>query len=159
MKKTKNKIPIGTCVCSVCFEEKDNTEFQFYKTRFTKDGYRLRTNTNCADCRKIISKELREIKKVILKNNPKPEYGELCDMCHKPVYKSKSEVLKGVDGTWVWQCDHDHDTKEFRGWICKKCNTGFGGIGDTKKSVLNLVLYKFKSISNFVKYTEDNNGS
>lgn len=146
-----SNIPPGKCVCSVCNVEKDNIEFQWYKTRYTKDGYRLQTNTNCLKCSKRIAKELREIKKGIEKTHPQPMYGECCDMCKKPVYKHKSQIPAGIDGTWGWQCDHDHQTKEFRGWICKKCNTGFGGIGDTKESVLNLVIYKFGSIDNFIE--------
>jgi hypothetical protein len=77
-------------------------------------------------------------------------------MCKKPVYQHKRNVPSGVDGTWGWQCDHDHKTKQFRGWICKKCNTGLGGIGDTAESVVNAVLYKFGSINEFVKFYNAN---
>ena len=31
----------------------------------------------------------------------------------------------------VWVIDHDHDTGEFRGWLCNNCNTGLGAMGDT----------------------------
>ena len=147
-----NNIPKGKCVCSVCGLQKHNLEFPWYTNRFTQDGFRLRSNTNCKDCRHRLSKELREIKKNIIKNHPKPKDGEPCDMCHKPVYSKRKDVPKGVDGTWSWQCDHDHDTKEFRGWICKKCNTGFGDIGDTRESVRNLVNYNFGSIENFIDW-------
>jgi hypothetical protein len=158
MKRKRNleNIPKGECVCSVCNIKQDNLNFQWYMQRFTKDGFRLRVNTNCSDCSKRIGKELNEIKKKILKNHPKPKDGEPCDMCHKPVYPKRKDVPKGVDGTWSWQCDHDHDTKEFRGWLCKKCNTGFGGIGDTLESVLNLVEYKFGSVENFVDWRNNN---
>ena len=122
-KRDLNNIPKGDCVCSVCNIRQDNLNFQWYKNRYTKDGFRLRVNTNCYNCSKRISKDLREIKKQILKEHPKPDYGQPCDMCHKLVYEKKKDVPEGVDGTWGWQCDHDHITKEFRGWICKKFNT------------------------------------
>jgi len=144
-KRNLDNIPHGRCVCSVCNEQKDNTEFQWYLNRFTKDGYRLRVNTNCNQCSKIISKQLREIKKKILHNHPKPKYGQKCDACGKPVYKHKREVPSGVNGTWGWQCDHDHDTNEFRGWICKKCNTGLGGLGDDIESIIKMANYLLKS--------------
>ena len=154
--KDLTNIPKGSCVCSVCNVRKDNFDFQWYKTRFTRDGYRLRVNTNCSPCAKRISKDLREIKKRILKKHPKPDFGQKCDLCQKPVYKQKKDVPDGVDGTWSWQCDHDHDTNEFRGWICKKCNTGLGGIGDNKEVMEKLVNYMFGSIENFVEWRKDN---
>ena len=36
--------------------------------------------------------------------------------------------------------------------ICKKCNTGFGGLGDRHETVINLVNYNFGSIENFVDW-------
>ena len=37
--------------------------------------------------------------------------------------------------------DHDHKTLEFRGWICNKCNTAIGMLGDSLAGVLNAALY------------------
>ena len=128
-------IPNGSCKCSVCGEEKPNSEYSFYKSRLTKDGNRLRINTNCKSCQKRISKELRDLRKELISSNPQPEYGSACDLCKKPVHRN-------------WQLDHCHDTGKFRGWICKGCNTGLGGIGDSFESTLNALIYlsKFKKI-------------
>lgn len=140
--KDLSNIKPGTFRCSSCGHEKDNmTEGSFYKNRFTKDGYRLQVNTYCTSCSTRIGKELSHIKKSILKDHPRPAYGKPCAMCHKPVYAHKKSVPSGVDGTWGWQCDHDHHTLRFRGWLCKKCNTGLGAIGDTKESILNALAY------------------
>jgi len=144
MAKNLDNIPQGTCVCSSCNTRKDNVEFSWYANRFTKDGYRLRVNTYCDTCSTRISKELSNVKKAILKNHPRPAYGEKCAICTKPVYKNKASVPDGIDGTWGWQCDHDHDTGEFRGWLCKKCNTGMGALGDNLESMLRAVQYLAK---------------
>ena len=135
-KRDLSNIPKGTCKCSVCNIEQDNLEFQWYKSRFTNNGYRLRVNTNCRTCSKRISKELNDLRKKLLESHPKPEYGSNCDLCGKPVNKN-------------WQLDHCHETGEFRGWLCKGCNTGLGGIGDSFESVLKALLYfsKFKKLS------------
>ena len=135
MKRDISNIPQGTCVCSVCNKEKDNLDYLWYKNRHTQDGYRLRTNTNCSDCRKRLRKELSDIRKKIIKSHPQPPYGSSCDLCNKPVYKN-------------WQLDHCHETGKFRGWLCKGCNTGLGGIGDSFESSLKALIYlsKFKGI-------------
>ena len=39
------------------------------------------------------------------------------------------------------QADHRHGTSYFRGWICKQCNTGLGGLGDGILSAFRLVRY------------------
>ena len=125
-------IPLGKCKCSVCGEMKFNIEYSFYKSRYTDDGYRLRVNTNCRSCRKRLSKELSEVKK---NAPPQPDWGDLCQCCKEPVYKLKDGQKDS------WQCDHKHGTTEFRGWICKKCNTGLGLIGDSATNLLNMYSY------------------
>ena len=126
-----NGIPSGSCICSVCFIEKDNTEFSFYRERKTKDGFRLRVNTNCKTCSKIRGKERLVLKK-ITKNSKPPEFGNPCDCCGKPVHRN-------------WQLDHCHETGQFRGWLCKTCNTGLGLLGDNVGSVRKALDYLLKS--------------
>ena len=135
-KRDLTNIPPGNRECSVCGEEKPNIEYQWYLNRFTKDGYRLRVNTNCSTCSKRISKELGVLRRKLLKTHPKPLYGEPCDLCGKPVDRN-------------WQLDHCHETGKFRGWLCKGCNTGLGGIGDSFDSALNALIYlgKFKEFN------------
>lgn len=37
--------------------------------------------------------------------------------------------------------DHDHETGEFRGWLCKKCNTALGLFGDNEELLIDAVHY------------------
>lgn len=48
----------------------------------------------------------------------RPEPAE-CEMCGKPPNAKQSMYL-----------DHCHRTNIFRGWLCGKCNTGLGMLGD-----------------------------
>ena len=59
---------------------------------------------------------------------PKPEDGR-CENCFKPVGRNRL------------QCDHDHDTGAFRGWLCSNCNTGIGRLGDTAESIRKVLAY------------------
>lgn len=126
-KRDLSNIPPGRTICSVCNIEKDNTEFSFYKERKTSNGFRLMTNTNCQSCQKVRGKERSSIKKKF-KNLKQPPIGSPCELCEKPVYKN-------------WQLDHCHETGKFRGWICKGCNTGMGGLGDTEESLVKALEY------------------
>ena len=107
--------------CSVCRQLKSALEFNYYVNRYTKDGCRLMTNTNCKDCTGKRAKERRKIKQKF-KHLAPPPHGDPCESCERPVYRN-------------WQLDHDHETGEFRGWLCKQCNTGIGLIGDTLEDI------------------------
>jgi hypothetical protein len=120
-------IPAGSCVCSVCGIEKDNSKFSFYKDRHTKDGYRLRTNTNCVSCKSKLNKQRAAVMKKT--GVPRPEPGTPCDCCGKPTNKH--------------EFDHDHNTGKFRGWVCKDCNVGLGKFGDEVTGLINPVMYLF----------------
>jgi hypothetical protein len=37
--------------------------------------------------------------------------------------------------------DHDHDTKQFRGWLCHQCNAGIGLLGDGFIGLLRAIDY------------------
>ena len=55
---------------------------------------------------------------------PKPD---VCDCCKKP--------------TTQFALDHDHETGEFRGWLCRSCNTGIGSLGDNLAGLMQAVEY------------------
>ena len=62
---------------------------------------------------------------------PDPTHGitTACECCGGPPGK-KGLVL-----------DHCHTTKEFRGWICTKCNLGLGALGDTAEGLCKALNY------------------
>ena len=127
-------IPPGSTECSVCNTLKENSEFSFYKNRHTDNGYRLMVNTNCRSCAQIKSRERSAIRKKFKDVKP-PEFGEPCECCGKPVTRN-------------WQLDHCHDTGEFRGWLCKLCNTGMGMCGDTLQGLELRVEYLKRAENN-----------
>lgn len=43
--------------------------------------------------------------------------------------------------------DHDHETGEFRGWLCFGCNTALGKLGDNLEGVMRLVRYLRKTLT------------
>lgn len=127
------------CTCSVCKRKLPSDYFQHYRTRFKKNGLRLRVNTNCKDCSKKESSIVSKLKK----QYPAPKYGTKCPQCEKTVYEKVEDIPDGVNGTnGPWQCDHDHVTKEFRRYLCKRCNTGTGLIGDSKEAWEKAVTFK-----------------
>ena len=127
------------CTCSVCKRKLPSHYFGHYRTRFKSNLMRLRVNTNCKDCSRKESKVLAEIKK----QNPPPAYLTECPQCNKTVYEKVEDIPEGVDGTnGPWQCDHDHKKGTFRGYLCKRCNTGTGLIGDNLEYFANALNHK-----------------
>ena len=51
------------------------------------------------------------------------------------VYKRRYDLKS------AWHIDHDHKTGEFRGWLCRNCNTGLGSLGDTIEGLERGIKY------------------
>jgi hypothetical protein len=66
--------------------------------------------------------------------------------------------LMGESQDWKCACcgkpnvklcvDHDHQTGRVRGLLCKFCNLGIGGLGDTLEGCKNAVKYMEKIYGN-----------
>ena len=54
----------------------------------------------------------------------------LCAICQKPPKDKQSLAM-----------DHNHETNEFRGLLCKECNRALGLFGDNINILTNAVLY------------------
>ena len=65
-----------------------------------------------------------------------PPLGTPCDCCG-----STEQVL--------W-CDHIHGTDVVRGWVCSKCNTGIGHLGDNIDGLLNGIKYLSKNYYDYI---------
>ncbi len=104
-----------TRVCHTCGEEKPKD--QFYNHRLRPGG----KSCYCIDCQRKHQEDVRYLRTVA---PPKPDSCECCG-------RSNVKLL----------LDHDHDTITFRGWICGKCNTGLGSLGDTIQDVKNALRY------------------
>lgn len=51
------------------------------------------------------------------------------------------ECCGGPPGRKALSLDHCHSTGRFRGWLCSRCNTGIGALGDSESGLLAALNY------------------
>jgi len=103
--------------CKECHKTLSSTAFTTHTMRSNGVYALFRI---CRECKTIISAE-----RVAVRKNAPPKSDD-CANCHK------NKKL---------QIDHIHGTTIFRGWVCSKCNTGIGSLGDTLEGVLQGAIY------------------
>lgn len=106
---------LETKFCSKCGIDMPIDNFRIYGA--TDDVRRA----ECKDCEKKLNKLLVEMNKKYGHTKP-----DRCESC--------GEMAKLV-------LDHDHETEEFRGWLCHGCNSGIGWLGDNKEGAQKAVDY------------------
>jgi uncharacterized protein YicC (UPF0701 family) len=76
------------------------------------------------DCRLI---DIETTVEKLRKETPPPGPEFCCPICQK-----NEQQLQGIGGQGrsVWCIDHNHETDEFNGWLCHKCNRTLGGFYD-----------------------------
>lgn len=102
-------------ICSYCGKRKNRKSFA--KHIHYKDNLDSR-------CKKCVKKHTKVRNNLHKEAPPKPQ---VCECCHKNTIK--------------WVLDHDHNDDSFRGWLCDKCNTGIGKLGDNLDGVIKAVNY------------------
>ena len=107
----------------------------------------------CKECNEAIDESNRLI--ASRGSNMKGFYKNVCKSCfrshtllttrlkmqHRYPADSKCEMCKRIESKLV--LDHDHVTMSFRGWLCQRCNQGFGKLGDTGQAAIQCLLYAF----------------
>lgn len=123
--------------CGKCGEKKSASEF-----------YNLPGNT-CKECRKRYQqeyldnnpeiKERLRFRKSMIKIGLDPDvmwelylrHSGLCDICGGPPDNGKSRL----------SADHDHETGEFRGFLCDSCNKALGLMRDSPNRLVRAARY------------------
>jgi hypothetical protein len=120
--------------CRGCKEVKPLSEF--FRRTAAKDGYEYR----CKDCVRTYlntphQKQYRRDYYLVYNAKKSGIVGEIpeptgyCDICGQAI-AGKNEHL-----------DHNHVTKEFRGWLCMSCNTGLGMFKDNPDLMKKAIEY------------------
>tara|TARA_R110002033_G_scaffold157530_1_gene193618 strand:- start:40 stop:600 length:561 start_codon:yes stop_codon:yes gene_type:complete len=99
--------------------------------------------TRCRQCSTKTELEAR----IVRKNAPPPP--NLCNCCHKESVPLLS--LRNKHKKVKLQADHVHGTTTFRGWICRKCNTGMGNLGDDLEGILQAAVYLEKDENKIIE--------
>ena len=100
-----------------------------------KDGTSSLKNS-CIECNDKGQKVRAYLKSITQK--PADDYQ--CPVCLKTMDMIKEELNDPTNSTLhnatlYWNLDHNHEAGMFRGWLCSRCNSGLGWLGD---SVSNL---------------------
>jgi hypothetical protein len=53
----------------------------------------------------------------------------------------RCEICDGDGGARGLVLDHDHATGRFRGWLCHRCNSAIGHVGDDRQRLRNAIAY------------------
>ncbi len=118
-----------TKVCRRCLQRK--SIFEFEKNQKSIRGKVVRRG-ECRECRKWRRPIPKKAREEYEKTHPQPPMGKpfYCPVCrHTIIRQFKNDVV----------LDHNHETGEIRGWICRMCNNGMGMMED-KVSILKRAI-------------------
>ena len=141
-------------ICIKCGEVKNTDEFYFARRK--SDNYQLRSANECKACSLKNRKEHYEQNRDrILANHrfrsyglSKEEYLEMldnqngtCAICKREEW-ARASVTNKVKALAV---DHNHETGNVRGLLCRSCNLAIGYFEDNPKSLDEAIKYLEKA--------------
>lgn len=129
------KKPTRTCLdCKLCSDELN----LYVSNKGSKYGKR----NLCVSCAVIRNNKQPKQKDWKTDHQTKKRYG--VDVA---TYKQRMQTQQNCEicGSIKELCyDHDHNTMQFRGVLCRSCNRSLGQLGDNLSSILKVVDYLTK---------------
>lgn len=106
--------------------------------QFGNDSGGKKKRSWCRMCDSEANRDRIEIKKTA----PPIPVNYTCPICgqtEEQLNENINPTLRKKGRPWVM--DHNHDTKTFRGWLCRKCNLGIGNFKDNVSLVEKAAEY------------------
>lgn len=127
-------------VCKECGEEKDDSLFITTTSNTGKKYLRYL----CKDCNNIRQRE-RYKETDWWSRHLKSKYGLTIEQYEELLSKSnhQCQMCEATENLCV---DHDHETNEVRGILCKTCNTGIGFLKHNKEILNKGIEYLESSV-------------
>jgi len=120
-----------TRICIKCKKEKP---LDYFRSR-DRGSFR---RTECRKCELKLQKERKRLREI----TPPPPDDYICPICRK---EEKELLGRGGKNNGAWVNDHDHETGEFRGYLCHSCNRNIGGFNDSIESLERAIKYLKKN--------------
>ena len=142
--------------CVNCGKEKSLENFR-YRT-FNSSGEPTERRNDCNSCAHKESKIRNKLKN--LWSHIKPNSDNHCPICLRKeediwTRTGNEYSTTGMRKKTPWVLDHNHDTKEFRGWICDYCNVGLSRFLDNIETMERAIKYLRKELP-YNKFVEEN---
>lgn len=112
--------------CNKCNEILD-------RSNFSPSGGGTYLRPECRKCNYKLAKERKELKE---KYGSAP-VGYICPIC----LRGEDELIGTGGNAGTWTLDHNHKTKEFRGFLCHSCNRGVGAFKDDINMMMRAIQY------------------
>ena len=127
----EEEVDIETRICSECLCEKPMSEFE----RAMGKRYPTYVRSKCKICKRKQTLQANKLKKYY--SYPADDY--TCPICNITQMEMKNKGYVAMRLTWC--LDHNHDTGEFRGYICQLCNTGISNLQENIQILKNAIRY------------------
>lgn len=118
----------------ICIKCKKKKPIDSFRTRDRGASRR----TECRICERKLEKERRYLREI----TPPPPDDYVCPICGK---EEKDLLGRGGKNNGAWVNDHNHETGDFRGYLCHSCNRNIGGFNDSIEYLRRAIKYLKKN--------------
>jgi len=102
--------------------------------KFSRHSGRPYPRSECKNCNNAMSK----LRTKLIQEHKEPDLTYNCPICQRSGIECKGE---GGRSSGPWVVDHCHVTKQFRGWLCHKCNRALGHLNDSTELLKRALEY------------------